>query len=315
MARIRSIKPEFWTSLDVARLSRDARLLFIGLWNHVDDAGRAVADPRLVKSAVFPLDDDLDSTNVRRLLDELSRGGQIVLYQADGRPLLQVTGWHHQKIDRPQASRLPAPPDATADQHEQSFDEDSTNDRRCVDEGSSLDQGSGIRDQGSSLVGVAPPPSPEDPKQLVAEYLGDGSTAYTWATEIVATAKREALDAIALATMVRVLFGLANAPDPTRWTKSGKNPPVVTAAARILAVGATEAEARTKFEWWGSTRTLQYGGWKRFADDWPTITRPAPKPAQSSAASRQADRIANLAERVEASRRARPVPALPGGAA
>lgn len=39
MARIRTIKPEFWTAEQVMELSRDARLLFIGMWNFCDDAG------------------------------------------------------------------------------------------------------------------------------------------------------------------------------------------------------------------------------------------------------------------------------------
>jgi hypothetical protein len=57
MARIRSIKPEFFTSLTIGSLSERARLAFIGIWTFVDDYGRAVDDARLVKAAVFPLDD------------------------------------------------------------------------------------------------------------------------------------------------------------------------------------------------------------------------------------------------------------------
>ena len=37
--RIRSIKPEFWRSRDIANLNWDARLVFIGLWSYVDDNG------------------------------------------------------------------------------------------------------------------------------------------------------------------------------------------------------------------------------------------------------------------------------------
>ena len=37
--RIRSIKPEFWTSDDVAQHDWNTRLLFIGLWSYVDDNG------------------------------------------------------------------------------------------------------------------------------------------------------------------------------------------------------------------------------------------------------------------------------------
>ena len=57
MARIRSIKPEFFTSLTIADLTVEQRLTFIGLWTHVDDEGRCVDDSRLIKAAIWPLDD------------------------------------------------------------------------------------------------------------------------------------------------------------------------------------------------------------------------------------------------------------------
>lgn len=37
MPRIRTIKPEYWTSEQVLDLSIPARLAFIGLWNFCDD--------------------------------------------------------------------------------------------------------------------------------------------------------------------------------------------------------------------------------------------------------------------------------------
>lgn len=41
MAKIRSIKPDFFTSEDVSALPLRARLTWIGLWTHCDDHGRA----------------------------------------------------------------------------------------------------------------------------------------------------------------------------------------------------------------------------------------------------------------------------------
>ena len=38
--RIRTIKPEFWPSEKLAKASREARLLFVGLWSMADDSGR-----------------------------------------------------------------------------------------------------------------------------------------------------------------------------------------------------------------------------------------------------------------------------------
>ena len=39
MARIRTVKPEFWTSEQVAECTPIARLAFIGIWNFCDDNG------------------------------------------------------------------------------------------------------------------------------------------------------------------------------------------------------------------------------------------------------------------------------------
>ncbi|WP_431018214.1 hypothetical protein [Burkholderia gladioli] len=100
MARIRSIKPEFWTSEQVMELSRDARLAFIGLWNFCDDAGIHPASPKRLKAEVFPAD-DLTADDVRRLVDELLALELINEYEIDGQSFWIVTGWHHQKIEKP----------------------------------------------------------------------------------------------------------------------------------------------------------------------------------------------------------------------
>lgn len=101
MARIRSIKPEYWSSEQVMECSPIARLLFIGLWNFCDDAGNHVASERTIKAEIFP-GDDISSTDVRRLLDELSSNKLIAFYTNDSKDYLHVTGWRkHQKIDRP----------------------------------------------------------------------------------------------------------------------------------------------------------------------------------------------------------------------
>lgn len=108
MARIRSIKPEFWSSEQIMECSPNARLLFIGLWNFCDDAGRHPMAPKQIKALVFPAD-DLSSENVRALLDELSANGLIETYVVDGKEYFHVTGWQHQKIDRPQSPKYPGP--------------------------------------------------------------------------------------------------------------------------------------------------------------------------------------------------------------
>ena len=54
--RIRSIKPEFWTSEDISRLGYFDRLLFIALWSYVDDNGVGVDRVPLIIGDLFPED-------------------------------------------------------------------------------------------------------------------------------------------------------------------------------------------------------------------------------------------------------------------
>ena len=67
MARIRSIKPKFWDDIKIGRLSRDARLLYIGLWSFSDDIGVVIGDSIWLKSKVFPYDQiQVQQTQYRR---------------------------------------------------------------------------------------------------------------------------------------------------------------------------------------------------------------------------------------------------------
>lgn len=112
MARIRTIKPEFFTSITMSELPVVARLTFIGLWTHVDDDGRCVDNPGLIKAAVWPLERSVDA--IDRDLARLADAGLIVRYTDDGgrRRYLAVVAWReHQVINRRRASRLPPPPD------------------------------------------------------------------------------------------------------------------------------------------------------------------------------------------------------------
>lgn len=111
MARIRTIKPEFWRAEQVTDCSPNARLLFIGLWNFCDDRGVMPLKPKTIKASIYPAD-DFSSTDIRRMLDELSSNELIGTFEGDdGQEYLWVTGWKaHQKVDRPNP-KYPAPPD------------------------------------------------------------------------------------------------------------------------------------------------------------------------------------------------------------
>lgn len=108
--RIRTIKPEFWSSLTVSELPVAARLTFIGLWNYADDEGRGVFDPRLIRAAIWPLEDNVTVAKVQGHLDALTAARLITVYSDGTRTYFSVNGWgEHQAISHPRPSLLPAP--------------------------------------------------------------------------------------------------------------------------------------------------------------------------------------------------------------
>ncbi len=112
--RIRSIKPEFWRSDDIAALSIEDRLLYIGLWSYVDDNGVGLDKLASIAADLFALDLERDPSEtfarVSRGLARLAAKGLIVRYEAEGRPLVAVPTWtSHQRVDKPGKIRYPAP--------------------------------------------------------------------------------------------------------------------------------------------------------------------------------------------------------------
>lgn len=113
MARIRSIKPTFFTDSDLAELSPLHRLAFQGLWCHADKRGRLEDKPRELKIKILPFDEvDFD-----RLLTDLAkpRGdepGFIRRYAVNGRRCVYVSRFERHQKPHPKEpeSELPEPP-------------------------------------------------------------------------------------------------------------------------------------------------------------------------------------------------------------
>jgi len=180
MARMRCVKPEFWTSEQVMDLSLDTRLLFIGMWNFCDDAGIHPASEKRLKAEVFPCD-DMSSPDVRRMIDELIGARLIEEYEVAGARFWIVTGWHHQKIDQP-TFKHPTPDGVipagapkrrqtghsakTSPSNQPEDAECSPNTPRSLD-GCSPPEGKG--EEGKGLKPLSG--EPDDPAKEVIEYL------------------------------------------------------------------------------------------------------------------------------------------------
>ena len=153
MARIRTIKPEFCTSEQIAELSTNARLLFVLMWMFCDDGGNHPASLVRLKMECFP-GDDLATSAIGEWIDEMTTQKLIVEYEAEGEQYWHVTGWkRHQRIDRPTY------------RHPQ-FDDTSTTPRRAIDEPSppegngregSRMEGKGVESKGKEVNTPKPP--------------------------------------------------------------------------------------------------------------------------------------------------------------
>jgi hypothetical protein len=183
MARIRSIKPEFFTSLTIAELPLSARLTFIGLWTYVDDNGVGPADARLIRAAVWPLEETPDILQrTREDLQRLHAALLVTLFEARGKPLVVVNGWtEHQKVSHPRKPRFPTPdelpqrPDQPPSDTPEDYpsapedDESTQEDVRPEQGAGSREQGKGI--EGNSAAAAADANSPRPDIERVCEHL------------------------------------------------------------------------------------------------------------------------------------------------
>ena len=113
MARIRSVKPELRTSLTAAEWPREVRYFWVLLWGYLDDHGRGVDEPRLIKADCFPLDDDLTADDIDKWLELFAtprddEPASICRYRVGTRRYLHVPRWrNHQKPQHPTDTKIP----------------------------------------------------------------------------------------------------------------------------------------------------------------------------------------------------------------
>ena len=83
MPRSRVIKPEFWSDEKLAKVSLQARLVFIGLWMTSDDAGTTKGHPIWLKSQIFPYD-EITIKQFESWLNELIQLKRVLPYDVNG---------------------------------------------------------------------------------------------------------------------------------------------------------------------------------------------------------------------------------------
>jgi hypothetical protein len=102
VARIRTIKPEFFDDPKIGRLSQASRLCFIGLLTQADREGRIEDEPARLKVRILPYDDlEMDA-----VLADLCVAGVILRYEASGKRVIQIRTF--EKHQRPHPKEAPS---------------------------------------------------------------------------------------------------------------------------------------------------------------------------------------------------------------
>lgn len=166
MARIRTVKPEFWTSEQVAECSPNARLLFIGMWNFCDDAGVHPASVRRLKMQIYP-GDSFGSEEIADMVEELKVNQLIHEYEVGNEVFWLISGFRkHQKIDKP-TYRFPLPNDEIP---ESANGVNLPTTRRPLAEGSPSDhprkgmESRGMESKGMEGAALGPPSAKDEPE-------------------------------------------------------------------------------------------------------------------------------------------------------
>lgn len=124
MARIRTLKPQFWDSPSTAKADLACRLLFMAMWNWADDSGRGTANLKELEAFAFPNDDITQLPrrssrnsaalwpNFAELFWETVQTYEVTLYTVSGRRYYEISSFrtHQSKHFNPDSS-LPGPDD------------------------------------------------------------------------------------------------------------------------------------------------------------------------------------------------------------
>lgn len=109
MARKRMIDPSFWADEKLGECNIQERYLFMGLVSHSDDEGYGRANPKLLKSLVFPYD-DLRASDLEKWLSKLGGLNMVVLYTVNEQTYYYLPNFlKYQSINKPKPSEYPKP--------------------------------------------------------------------------------------------------------------------------------------------------------------------------------------------------------------
>ena len=105
----RIIREGWLESEHINELKPEEECFFIRLCLRADDYGRFHANPLLLRSNLFPLRENVRSTDIPRWLAACQKAGLVRCYEADAKPFLEILKFGQRT--RAHVSKFPPPPD------------------------------------------------------------------------------------------------------------------------------------------------------------------------------------------------------------
>lgn len=124
----RIIREGWIESERISQLGAEAEVFFLRLCLRADDFGRFHGNPILLKSSLYPLSDEVKSTDISRFVAACEAAGVIRCYEADGKKFIQIDRFDQRT--RAQKSKFPPPAGAKPPVVRHVSDNGLTNDRR-----------------------------------------------------------------------------------------------------------------------------------------------------------------------------------------
>ncbi len=176
MARIRTIKPDFFADEKLSKLKRDVRLLYVGMWVFSDDYGTVRSNPIWIKSNVYPYDEELRVNDVKLWLDALVKARMLEPFCYNGEGFYNIRTFDtHQKVEKKSKPVVPL------EDKRRLIAEQSGNSRGVVGEYSVPEVGSSnstedlvSSNRANALVGSPPTEGPKKKTGLVRNEVSTG---------------------------------------------------------------------------------------------------------------------------------------------
>lgn len=108
MSRIRTIKPQFFSSPDTAKASRGARILYVAMWCWANDWGIGETNINGLLGLAFPDSDGVTREELLDMLAEIRDCYGVVFYSVRGRNYYAIPAWDdHQTTQRRASLKFP----------------------------------------------------------------------------------------------------------------------------------------------------------------------------------------------------------------